>query len=142
MTTIETKPEVQSVPIPQDRRAHLRIKVKSLALEAVAIRQDERRHLAKARRSPDPAHKSYHQQAHVGLQGHRTGVVRAEARHSQLAYAFLLGRPYKSCEAKVREGNAPLAKNVSAIAHRFSANWWNAKASDEVTKAVTSWLSA
>jgi hypothetical protein len=68
----------------RDKRAFLRIKLKSLAAEARIIRQEEVRN----------------KRLRYELSEHRRGVVRAAARNTQLAYAFLKGRTYRSVEAK------------------------------------------
>jgi hypothetical protein len=54
----------------------------------------------------------------VNLHMHRKGVVRHEARHSQLAYAFLRNRPYAKTEDKAN--SHPNWLKVSDIAKRFS----------------------
>lgn len=61
----------------------LRVNVKSLAAEAKLIRHEERR-------------AGYQYQTELAL--HRRGRLRMEARYSQLALAFLRGRPYASVE--------------------------------------------
>lgn len=67
----------------KDRRRHLKVKIKSLAAEARIIRQEERRSRGRLRDS---------------LALHRKGVVREEARYSQLAYGFIRGRRYEQLE--------------------------------------------
>lgn len=105
------------------RTAHLKVKIKSLAAEARIIRHEERKYRGLERRA---------------LQDHRRGVVRYEARHSQLAYAFIRGRPYSAVEAKCHE--APDWDKVRSIVTRFSDgdkagvrfdNEWKAWAGEE-----------
>lgn len=68
----------------RDKRAFLRVKLKSLAAEARIIRREEARN----------------KRLRYELSEYRRGVVRAAARNTQLAYAFLKGRTYRSIEAK------------------------------------------
>lgn len=77
----------------QDQRAYLKVKIKSLAEEAKIIRKEEK--------GPHSDRDEYgHSARQMGLQLHRTGVVRREARHALLAYGFLRGRRYRQMEAK------------------------------------------
>jgi hypothetical protein len=69
-------------------KAFLKIKIKSLAAEAVIIRQEERKY----------PRKGYNIRWH--LKEHRKHDVRDEARDAQLAYGFLRGRMYSTMEAK------------------------------------------
>lgn len=52
------------------------------------------------------------------LHRHRTYVVRHESRHSQLAYAFLRGKPYGKAEDKAK--SYPNWDKIQQIATRFS----------------------
>ena len=114
----------------------LRVKVRSLADEARIIRHEERRAKAKAR-----ALKRWMLETHAAgtriehfdpvlargqwegavrtLWEHRTRSVRHEARHAQLAAAFIRGRDYRTVEAKVRPGNAPQADVIASHVRRF-----------------------
>lgn len=67
----------------RNRIRHLKVKIKSLAAEAVIIRSEERKSNGVLRGS---------------LADHRRGIVRTEARHAQIAYAFLRGRRYEQIE--------------------------------------------
>jgi len=69
----------------------LKIKVKHLALEPSIIRHEERKVSGMNK---------------WDLQHHRKWNVRNEARATQLAIAFLKGKPYKSVEPKLRDKNA------------------------------------
>lgn len=53
------------------------------------------------------------------LRRHRKGPVRHEARHAQLALAFLRGKPYERCEDKAE--SYPYWDKVMEIAQRFCA---------------------
>lgn len=77
MTTTWTEPE--------HRHAHLKIKIKNLADESRTIRKEELK-------LPGPS------EARGRLANHRRVIVRAEARHSQLAYAFLRSKTYAATE--------------------------------------------
>ena len=75
---------------------YIKVKILSLAAEAKIIRKQEqiaRQHRDRTRR--------------LGLAGHRRGIVRHEARHALLAYAFLRGTPYKVVEAKCHGNSRP-----------------------------------
>jgi len=69
----------------------LKIKVKHLALEPAIIRHEERKVSGMDK---------------WDLQHHRKWDVRNEARATQLAIAFLKGKPYKQVEPKLRDKNA------------------------------------
>jgi len=83
----------------------LKINVKSLAEEARINR------LEAARTDDGPTF--------CALVEHRRGPLRREARHSQLALAFLRRRPYKRCEPKTRRGNEPDARRLWKKISRF-----------------------
>lgn len=106
----------------------LRVKIKSLAVEARIIRLEEQR----AKKRHDTA-------LLVSLEQHRKYVVRSEARHSQLAYAFLRGKPYDMVETKWLSprmgGRAVSWGSVESIAKRFSDSAWDAKAFTEWCKS-------
>lgn len=71
------------------RKKHLKVKIKSLAAEAKIIRREEQ--------------KTQDNIVRGSLYSHRVGIVRDEARLSQLAYAFLRNRTYKSIEPKSKK---------------------------------------
>jgi len=89
----------------QERKIHLKIKIKSLADEARTIRAEARKVKGMARHR---------------LNEHRTGVVRTEARHSLLAYGILRGMLYERMEKKCEE--IPNWTKVTDMAKRFGAN--------------------
>jgi len=64
-------------------KVYLKVKIKSLAAEALIIRKEERRHKGLTR---------------FGLHQHRVMEVRQEARAAILAYGFLRGRSYEQME--------------------------------------------
>lgn len=74
----------RSITEPKDRRAMLRVKVKSLMVEAAIIRAEER----KARDIWTLG--SLHQ--------HRVLSLRSEARHSSLALGLIKGRTWRQME--------------------------------------------
>lgn len=140
--------ERKSIPAPNDRRVELRVKIKSLALEAREIRKQELRHERKAqtcrklykaavkaakeahadgskltldelkRLGEIDHHRCYHQQVLGSLTPHRREKLRREARHSQIALAFILGRPYAQCE-RPKLGNVPSIAAVHDLVVRF-----------------------
>jgi hypothetical protein len=71
-----------------DERVYLKVKIKSLAEEARIIRKETKRA------------RSY--TIKKGLDDHRKGAVRYEARHTHLAYGFLRGREYYQIEHTAR----------------------------------------
>lgn len=75
----------------------LRVKIKSLAQEARIIRTEESR--ANFRQD-------YLLQA--SLREHRIKIVRREARATLLAYQYLRGLPFASCEAKAPTTDNPI----------------------------------
>lgn len=70
----------------QIKLRHLKVKIKSLAAEARIIRAMEG--------------KTSDNYCRNSLRLHRIEDVREEARHSQLAYAYLRKRPYSKAEKK------------------------------------------
>lgn len=70
----------------KNRIKQLKVKIKSLAAESRIIRLE-------SNRSKDPTTK-------CDLNNHRVGIVRTEARYSQLAYGFLRGLKYSQLESK------------------------------------------
>jgi hypothetical protein len=68
----------------KDRRKLLKIKLKSLAAEARIIRQEERRTKDLVLRNE--------------MTNHRRNEVRGEARHTHIAYGYVLGRTYAQIE--------------------------------------------
>lgn len=88
-----------------DRVAILRVKIKTLAWEAKEIRRAAKRHDCR----------------HWGpLNHHNITVVRPEARHALLAYAYLRDRPRCAAEGTLRPGNAPDFKRFKGLVKRFS----------------------
>jgi hypothetical protein len=109
----------------------LKVKIKSLAAEARIIKQEEQKALRHVR-----ALREYYSQRntplvadsvipkardqYVSLHNHRVVQVRAEARHSGLAYGFLRGTPYRRIEAKCHV--PPNWVKVQSMIARF-AGW-------------------
>lgn len=91
-----------------ERILHLRIKIKSLADEAVTIRVAARRILRGTVHRGNVRHR---------LNLHRTEVVRHHARHNLLAYGLLRGVRYSVIEKKCRE--IPDWEMIGKIAKRF-----------------------
>lgn len=106
----------------------LKCKIGALAAEAKFTRKFERREIKQARRidkkyggtSPDPDKYSSGKRRDraVSMRLHRVHAIRKEARHAQLAYAFLRNRPYRLIEyySRVR----PDWDAIQEIALRFS----------------------
>jgi len=88
-----------------DKRTYLKVKIKSLAAEAKIIRTEERR----ARRPG----------LRRGLQDHRKGIVRYEARHTHLAYGFIRGREYHQMESSTHE--SPNWERVRKMVEKYGS---------------------
>jgi hypothetical protein len=65
-------------------------------------------------------------------------ITKGEIRHSLLAYAYVRNRPYRTLEAKVREGNEPSARHIFGILRRFGVE----ENANELLDAIQQWLSA
>ena len=110
-----------------ERLAHLKIKIATLAFEATVIRHEERKRLEthrgylerrkEAGETPDTSSMA---PGYWGLHEHRTGIVRWAARHNLLAYAFLRGRSYAEVEAQGSE--EPDWDEVKKVALRFEGD--------------------
>lgn len=87
-----------------ERLIHLRIKIKSLAAEAVIIRQEAQKTKGMVK---------------WGLNQHRTDVVRDHSRHNLLAYGHLKGLEY--CDMEKKCYDSPDFKRVTELAKRFGA---------------------
>lgn len=98
-------------------RAYLKVKVKSLASEAVIIRTEERRCLASIQRIGDIEKFLNHRIALNGLESHRKGTVRNEMRATLLAYGFLRGLPLSRIEATSR--TMPNWERVEAMVRKY-----------------------
>lgn len=91
-----------------DRRAMLKVKIKSLAAESKIIRSECKKH----------------RNARFGviadeLYTHRTWNVRRESRATNLAYAFIRGKDYKTVEASFRVGHAPDWNKVEQMVIKY-----------------------
>ncbi|MFQ6011538.1 MAG: hypothetical protein ACE5KG_05145 [Nitrososphaerales archaeon] len=89
----------------RDQRIFLKIKLKSLAAEARIIKHQEKK-------SKYWNFQLYH---------HRITVVRREARHTHLAYAFLRGRSYSQIEEKCH--TPPDWEQVRRMVTRYGVRW-------------------
>lgn len=83
---------------------YLRVKIKSLAVEAGIIRHEERQTRGGNKRA---------------LQDHRKGVVRFESRAACLAYGFVRGVPYNKIEPWTR--TRPPIDRVAALVKKYGA---------------------
>ncbi len=88
---------------------YIKVKHMSLAAEAKIIRKQEQ--LARAHGN---------RRLRIGLAAHRRGIVRTEARHALLAYAFLRGTPYKKVEAKTHPGCGPNFKKIRDTIEKYA----------------------
>ena len=96
-----------------DRRAMLRVKIKSLAEEARVIRFEEKR-------SRQPIRDELHH--------HRVVVVRREARVSQIAYGLIRGRALERIEMAAK--TEPNWKRVHELLRKYGvagADWSHVK---------------
>lgn len=113
-------------------KTYLRIKIISLALEAQAIRREERRWIVNGRRDHP---------IRMGLMEHRKRDVRQEARAAQLAYGFLRGRPYASLEAPSSRP-ADWGRVVALVAKYGGYDQSSRNLHDQVLKDVVVWRMA
>jgi len=88
------------------RNPYLRVKLKSLAEEARIIRLEEQR---------ANQHRDF--QLQNNLREHRIGKVRTAARETLLAYQYLRGKSYLSCESI--NSIPPNWKNVETMVRRY-----------------------
>jgi hypothetical protein len=122
----------------------LRVKIKSLAAEAVIIRREERKSLGNARwlkNSQQDASGFYSQ--YDRLHSHRVYDVRDEARGAQLAYAYLRGVPKAKVEANTKWEDVPA--RVVGIAFRLVGkygSWSSSLKPSEFTRDFSGWYSA
>lgn len=122
----------------------LKVKIKSLAVEATIIRSEERTALRRGRYQRNHPEKpegftcnvkyycygeptGHKKQPHCtegyatyrSLYLHRKIDVGQEARSAILAYCFLRSKTYRQIEAKTKPGNEPNWRRVEAIARKF-----------------------
>jgi hypothetical protein len=112
------EPETKLTVVPEtpnDRLIHLRIKIKSLAAEAVTIREEARK---------------VHGMTKWELNHHRTSVVRVHSRHNLLAYGLLRGVPYEVMERKCNV--TPNFITVTQHAKKFGGT----------VEEITAWIQA
>lgn len=100
---------------------YLRVKIKSLAVEARIIRTEERKAKARGERA-----------LLDGLHTHRIFDVRIAARRTLLAYGYLRGKSYREIE---RVCNTPLhssdIKSIARMIVKYGPEGWYAYQSDE-----------
>jgi len=101
---VESKREMNALV-----KSKIRVKIKSLAAEAVMIRFEERR----TKDASDRGH----------LRHHRVSDVRSESRHALLAYAFMRGMPLKAVEAKSKVPADP--RRVKRIVKSLGGRMWD-----------------
>lgn len=104
----------------------LKIKSKHLALEPAIIRREEKKILKRIRsgRCNDTASA---QLKYESLHNHRKWNVRNEARATELARAFLIGKPYSEVEQKRKPENEFKFKRyilprVVAMVNKYNSN--------------------
>jgi hypothetical protein len=85
-----------------DSREKLRVKIKSLAEESRIIRKEELRTHGPIRES---------------LYLHRVGIVRTEARHSQLAFGIIQGKTLEQMEPNAK--SKPNTARVKQLAIKY-----------------------
>ena len=111
---------------------YLKVKIKSLAAEAKIIRAEELK-FKKLHRGDDPYRE--------GLYLHRVNKVRREARLSLLAYQFMRGYDYASCEQFRRKENElrkPQICQIAAMVKRFTPS---SHPIETIQELVEKWIS-
>lgn len=102
-------------------RAYLKVKSKTLAAEARIIRLERQKARAAWRRKRE---NTSAQSRMIGLDQHRRGVVRPEARATCLAYGFLKGRTAVQMEQtsypQSAEYNKKLWDKIEAMVMKYS----------------------
>lgn len=104
--------------------AELRVKIKSLAVEATIIRKEERR--AKLRGDRD---------TFWSLRAHRTYDVRRESRASLLAYGYLRGIEYRKIERNCHD--LASRDDIVRIIRKFDPSSYCDR---QLPEKVTQWL--
>lgn len=124
----------------------LKIKIKSLAVESIIIRKEERkvrgsRNWLKKRddtflaNTPSPEYTSAWG-LHYDLHHHRTVHVRHEARAAQIAYGYLRGREFRQIE----NGNIYNAPDWGRVIILISKYYEGHSASSMLTESVRLWV--
>lgn len=108
-----------------DQRVYLKVKIKSLAEEARIIRKEEGR--AKKRLS-----------IRHGLREHRIGIVRNEARHTNLAYGFLRGKTRQEIENGAK--TEPNWAKVRAMVQKYGVDYSSFSSYEEGKKHLADTL--
>jgi hypothetical protein len=119
----------------------LKIKAKHLALEPAIIRKEEQKLLKQAeyfRKNQDKSNEDKAYYAYLNLYLHRKGIVRTEARATNLARAFLKGIPYNQVEKKTTVDNKPYTVVNRII--KMVAKYGPSSNEVEVSKKVQDWL--
>lgn len=96
-------------------RSHLRVKIKSLGVEAGLIRLEERRAKANARwerANQQPEEAARTEAERYSLQMHRLRVVRPQARAVLLAYAFMRERDCPEAQGSSRPNFQMISENL------------------------------
>jgi len=111
--------------------AYLKIKIKSLAVEAQIIRKEEQKF--KKRRGETC------REIFWGLRNHRTQDVRSESRSALIAYGFLKGKSYASIEppGTGKKGRRPQPDwvRINQLIVKYGVN----KDAANIKKAVEVW---
>lgn len=122
-----------------DRRRELRVKIKSLAVEARIIRTEERRcRDSLSRTVGHDEQRAALASSFASLRSHRTTDVRNEARCSLLAYALIRGRSLRTTEPKSDVSKIDWTK-VSDLVGRFAVPWGRMP-KDKADRLVADWL--
>jgi hypothetical protein len=111
------------------QRDHLTVKIKTLAAEARIIRHKEQ---SLKKRGPLSG---LTLQRFESLRDHRKLLVRRESRHTQLAYAYLRGMPYRALEqtCELEPNWGLVTKNVNRFLLSGSAR------ADNLLASVKAW---
>jgi len=121
----------------------VKIKIKTLAMEAKYIKKEERKKLRQA---------SYHRSLetdnaasavtasvwdYVRLREHRKGPVAQESRASLIAYGFIRGKEFKQIENPRSEKPLEVDK-VTAMVYKYGYTAGMSK--DDIEKEVVDWM--
>jgi hypothetical protein len=98
-------------------KTQLKIKIKSLAAEAVIIKKEEQKWLRAPYNNPYDNGAPGTHPLYFDLRHHRLEMVRKECRDSIIAYGYMRGLAYRQIEAKCHQ--EPNWQNVFTILKRF-----------------------
>jgi hypothetical protein len=119
-------------------KTYLKIKIKSLAAEAVIIKREEQRWKA-APFTVDNTKLTH--PLYFSLRHHRLFEVRNECRSAIIAYGYLRGLAYKQIEAKCHE--SPNWERIAELIRKYgpAGKYFSAEARKQLAEDLKLWAS-